>query len=171
MKALIVMDMLNDFIDEKGPLYCGEESREMVPFIGKKIEEYRRSGDKVIYVCDAHAPDDKEFRMFAGHAVKGTKGAQVIEALKPGASDVVIEKTTVKPFYGTGLESALEEIKPEEVGVVGVCTSICIMEVVSELRVRGYKTVVYREGVADFDKKAHEFALARMEKVYGAIVE
>jgi nicotinamidase-related amidase len=170
MRALIVMDMLNDFIDEKGPLYCGKKSREMVPFIGKKIEEYRRSGDKVIYVCDAHAPDDKEFRMFTGHAVKGTEGARVVEALKPGASDVVIEKTTVKPFYGTELESILEEIKPEEIGVVGVCTSICIMEVVSDLRVRGYKTVVYREGVADFDEKAHEFALGRMEKVYGAEV-
>jgi nicotinamidase-related amidase len=170
MKALIVMDMLNDFIDEKGPLYCGKESREMVSFIREKIEEYRCSGGKVIYVCDAHAPDDKEFRMFASHAVKGTKGAEVIEELKPGSSDVVIEKTTVKPFYGTELDMILKEIKPEEVGVVGVCTSICIMEVVSDLRVKGYKTVVYRQGVADFDKKAHEFALGHMEKVYGAVV-
>ena len=36
-KALIVVDMLNDFIDEKGALYCGSTSREIIPFILERL--------------------------------------------------------------------------------------------------------------------------------------
>ncbi|MFC1549113.1 cysteine hydrolase family protein [Candidatus Omnitrophota bacterium] len=168
MKVLLVIDMLKDFMEEGGALFCGEESRKIIPFVKDKIIEHRRSGGKVIYVCDAHAADDKEFKMFSDHAIKGTEGANIIEDIKPGNSDIVMEKTTVKPFYGTELKTALKEIAPDEIGVVGVCTSICIMEVVSDLRVRGYKTVVYEEGVADFDSEAHDHALKRMADVYGA---
>ena len=42
------------------------------------------------------------------------------------------------------------------------------MDTVAELRNREYPVIVYRQGVADFDPEAHEFALKRMEKVYGA---
>ena len=95
MKVLLVIDMLKDFMEEGGALFCGEKSREIIPFVKDKIAEYRQSGFKVIYVCDAHAPDDKEFKMFSNHAVKGTEGAKVIEEIKPEKSDIVMEKTTV----------------------------------------------------------------------------
>lgn len=170
VKILLVIDMLKDFMAEGGALYCGEDSRKIIPFIEKKIEEYRASGGRVIYVCDAHAQNDKEFSRFERHAVKGSEGAEVIDELKPRPEDVVIEKTTVKPFYGTELAMLLKEIDPAEVGVVGVCTSICIIEAVSDLRVRGYRTVVYKDGVADFDEKAHEHALKQIADVYGAEV-
>jgi len=36
------------------------------------------------------------------------------------------------------------------------------------LRNRDYSVVVHRNGVASFDKKAHEFTLAQMKDVLGA---
>jgi len=168
MKVLLVSDMLKDFMEEAGALYCGKESSKIIPFIKQKIDECRKSGCKVIYVCDAHADDDKEFRMFDAHAVKGSEGAKVIKELRPGEADIIVEKTTFSAFYNTELDRTLKELDPDEVDVVGVCTSICVMDAVGALRVRGYKVVVYRDGVADFDQEAHGFALKRMEKVYGA---
>jgi nicotinamidase/pyrazinamidase len=58
----------------------------------------------------------------------------------------------------------------EEVFLVGVCTSICVMETVAGLRNRDYPTFVFRKGVADFDQEAHNFALKRMEKILGAMI-
>ena len=168
MKVLIVIDMLKDFMDKNAPLYCGEEGRAIIPFIKQKMDEYRRSGDKIVYVCDAHDPRDKEFQMFKPHAVKGSSGAEVIDELKPQEGDIIVEKTTVRTFYDTNLDRVLKELNPEEVCVLGVCTSICIMETVGALRVRGYKAVVYKDGVADFDSDAHDYALKRMVSVYGA---
>ncbi len=168
MKVLLISDMLKDFMEEGGALYCGEESRKIIPFIKEKTDECRKSGCKVIYMCDAHADDDKEFRMFGAHAVKGSEGAKIIEELCPEEVDIIVEKTTLSAFHNTGLDRILKKLEPDEVDVVGVCASICVMDAVGALMVRGYKVVVYRDGIADFDREAHGFALKRMERVYGA---
>ena len=164
------MDMLVDFIDERGSLYCGSTVDKIVPFIKKKMEEARRSGDLIIYVNDSHKPNDKEFRMFPKHCVKGTPGAQVISELKPRRGDAIVRKTRFSAFYGTKLEKILKENRVKRADVVGVCTSICVMDTVGDLRNRDYLVTIYKKGVADFDGKFHRFALQRMEKTYGAEV-
>ena len=169
-KALIVVDMLVDFIDRKGSLYCGPTADRIIPIIKEKIEEARRVGDLIIYVNDSHKPDDKEFQMFPKHCVKGTPGAQVIPDLKPRRGDKVIRKISLSSFYGTRLEEVLKRHKVKHVDVVGVCTSICVMDAVGDLRNRGYSVTVHKKGVADFDQRFHRFALQRMEKTYGAEV-
>ncbi len=170
MDVLLVVDMLRDFMTKEGALYCGDDAGGIIPFIRKKIDDCRKSGCRVVYVCDSHRPDDKEFRMFAPHCVKGTRGAEIIDELKPEADDIIIEKTRFSAFYGTGLDETLKELAPETVFVAGVCTSICVMDTVGDLRNRDYRVVVYKDGVADFDPQAHEFALKRMADVYGAEV-
>jgi nicotinamidase/pyrazinamidase len=168
--ALIVVDMLVDFIDKNGALYCGLTAEKMVPFAKKKIEEARETGALIIYLADSHAANDKEFDMFAEHCVKGTPGAQIIPELKSRRGDIVIRKKSLSGFYGTKLEEILKKNRVKHVGVIGVCTSICVMDLVGGLRIRYYPVTVYRKGVADFDQKFHRFALQRMEKTYGAKV-
>ena len=170
MNALLVIDMLNDFMAEDGALYCGDDAKRIIPFVTKKIDECRSAGCKVIYICDAHAPDDKEFKLFPPHAVEGTEGAKIIDEVSPAPSDIVVTKTTLEPFYNTDLERVLQQVKPDRVGIVGVCTSICVLEAVRALHVREYKIAVYKEGVADFDAEAHESALKKMTDIYGAEV-
>lgn len=168
--ALLVLDMLVDFIDEKGALYCGPTALKIVPFVKRKIEQTREGGDLVVYIADSHRPNDKEFEMFPKHCVKGAPGARVIPELKPGRGDVVVRKTRYDGFTGTRLEEVLKKNRVKHVDVVGVCTSICVMDTVGGLRNRDYPTTVYKKGVADFDQKSHRFALRRMEKIYGAEV-
>ena len=126
---------------------------------------------KVIYMCDSHRADDPEFKMFRPHCVEGTVGAEICDVLKPHAGDPVIKKTTFSSFYRTRLEDVLKELAPETVYVTGVCTSICVMDAVGDLRNRGYRVVVYADGVADLDAIAHEFALKRMKDIYGAEIK
>ncbi len=168
--ALIVVDMLVDFIDKKGALYCGPSSEKMVPFIKKKIEEAREAGDRIIYIADSHRANDKEFQMFPRHCVTGTPGAEVIAPLKPRRDDIIIRKPTLSCFYRTRLEDTLKKNRIKHVTAMGVCTSICVMDAVGELRCRGYSVTVFKKGVADFDQKFHRFALERMTKTYGAEV-
>ena len=169
-KALIVADMLRDFLEPQGTLYMGDEARGIIPFVAKKIEETRAAGGLVIYVCDAHAPDDKEFRLFAPHAVKGTKGAEIIPELQVLPGDYLVEKNTYSCFRNTEMDAILTREQVERVEIVGVCTSICVQETVKELFDRNIPRLVYREGVADFDPEAHTFALKHMERVLGAKV-
>ena len=169
-KALIISDMLNDFVDEKGALYCGDTARSIIPFIQERLTSYRNRKDFVIYLQDSHDEDDKEFEKFPKHSVAGTWGCEVIPELSPQAGDKVIPKKRYSGFYGTDLENVLKSAGIDDVEVVGVCTSICVMDTVGGLANRDYKITVPVKGVADFDPEMHQFSLKRMEKIYGADV-
>ena len=52
--------------------------------------------------------------------------------------------------------------------VVGVCTDICVMHTVADLRNRNYDVEVPKDCVASFDQDNHEFALKHMKSVLGA---
>ncbi len=168
-KVLIVVDMLNGFLQPGVPLYCGEEARTIIPFVKELIEEYAQKKNAVIFIADSHAPDDAEFAMFPPHCVKGSKEAQVIDELGEFVrSAILIEKTRYSGFYGTNLEAVLAEQNPDIVEIVGVCTNICVLYTVEGLRNRDYKVRVHTRGVASFDREAHEFALRQMQSVLGA---
>jgi len=167
-KALIVVDMLNDFIDEKGALFCGPTARDIIPVVRQKIEDYRRTKDTVIYLQDAHDQNDAEFEKFPRHCVAGTWGSEVIPELAPGSDDFIVSKKRYSGFYGTNLDKILNDREVTEVEVLGVCTSICVMDTVGELANRDYTISVAVDGVADFDQEFHEFALKRMVQLYGA---
>ena len=167
-KTLIIVDMLNDFIDPKGALFCGAAARAIVPDIVNRLDAFRQAGSPVIYLKDAHAPDDKEFAKFPPHCVAGTWGGQIISDLNPCPGEHVIAKTRYSGFYGTSLDQLLSELQPKWVEVAGVCTSICVMDTVGGLVNRDYPVQVHRNEVADFDPRAHAYALERMGKIYGA---
>jgi nicotinamidase-related amidase len=167
-KALLVIDMLNDFIDPAGTLYCGESSRRIIPVIRSLVADFLKQDHLVVYLRDAHAPDDKEFEIFAPHAVKDTWGGKVIAELAPPEGAVTVDKTRFSGLYGNDLARILASTGPEEVWVAGVVTSICVMDTAGDLRNRDYSVVIPVDAVADFDPEFHDFALRRMKRVYGA---
>jgi nicotinamidase-related amidase len=169
-KALIIVDMLNDFVDEKGALYCGDTARSIIPFIQERLTSYRNRKDLVIYLQDSHDEDDREFEKFPSHCVAGTWGNEIIPELAPKPGENVVPKKRFSGFFGTDLEGILDSAGVEEVEVVGVCTSICVMDTVGGLANRDYKVTVPVKGVADFDAQFHEFSLKRMKQIYGASV-
>lgn len=170
MKALLVIDMLKDFIDEGGALETGEVGREIVSFVKNKIKEYRAQEYPIIYVCDNHETDDKEFDMFPVHCVKDTKGSQIIKELEPQKEDRIIYKRRYSAFYGTDLDLYLREKGIREISLVGVCTNICVLYTSADARNISYGVNVYKDGVASFDSEAHEFALKEMGTTLGCNV-
>jgi len=51
-QALLVIDMLNDFVREEAPLEVSK-SREIIPNIKREIDKARQNEIPVIYLCDA----------------------------------------------------------------------------------------------------------------------
>lgn len=168
-RALLVVDMLNGFLSPRGSLYCGHAARRIIPFVRRRIRAYHAAAQPVIFVCDAHAPDDPEFDAWPAHCVRGTWEAEIVPEL-PTASAKIIRKKTINNFHGTRLAGTLRSLAVETVEVVGVCTNICVWYAVAELRVRGYRVRVPRKGVATFDRKAHKLFLEQMQSVLKADV-
>ncbi len=54
MKALLVIDMLVDFINDEGALSVGPAGQKIIPFVKDKIEDFRKKGYPIIFICDNH---------------------------------------------------------------------------------------------------------------------
>jgi nicotinamidase/pyrazinamidase len=170
MKALLVIDMLNDFIDEKGTLSVGPVGKTLIPFISQKIDEFRKEDNPIIFICDYHEKDDKEFDMFPPHCIAKTFGSEIIKDLDVKEGDKIIRKRRYSAFYGTDLDLYLREKGIDKIYLVGVCTNICVLYTAADARNLAYDVTIFKEGVASFDEEAHDFALKEAESTLGCKV-
>ena len=170
-KALLVIDMLNDFVQPGAPLEV-PMTREILPALRRRIAKARREGELVVYICDAHRKNDLEFsRMgWPPHAVEGTPGAGVVSAISPEPGDMVVEKRTYSGFHATPLHFILRQNGVRELTLAGCVTNICILYIAYEAVVRGYIATVDERFVAGLAPDTHAFALAQMESVLGVRV-
>ncbi len=167
-RALVVVDMIEDFVHEGGALYCGPSIGRIVPVIQRELARARAAGEAVVYLTDNHLPADAEFQMFPPHAIVGTKGAEIVPELAPAPGDVVIPKRRYSGFFGTDLDITLRERGVDTLRLVGDCTNICVLYTTSDARNLGYAVEVVEDGVTSFDEEAHRDALRELEKTLGA---
>ena len=169
-RALVVVDMIEDFVREGGALYCGPSMARIVPVIRREITRARDATEPVVYLTDNHLPDDAEFQVFPPHAIAGTKGAEIVPELAPGKDDTVIPKRRYSGFFGTDLDITLRERGVDTLRLVGDCTNICVLYTAADARNLGYAVEVVEKGVTSFDEEAHRDALRELEKTLGAKV-
>ena len=169
-RALVIVDMIEDFVHEGGALYCGPSMAKIVPVIQREVERARSAGEPVLYLKDDHLTDDAEFAQFPPHAIAGTKGAEIVPELAPHDGDVVIPKRRYSGFFGTDLDITLRERDVDTLRLVGDCTNICVLYTAADARNLGYAVEVVRDGVTSFDLEAHADALRELEKTLGATI-
>lgn len=167
-EALLIIDMLNDFVLPGAPLEV-PETRSIIKNIRREIAAARTADKPVIYVCDTHEPDDREFSKFGwpAHAVLGTKGAEIVEELTPAPADIIVPKTTYSGFYGTALEEYLTKLGVDALRLTGCVTHICILFTASDAVLRNYHVKVVEDCVAGLAKEDHDAALRIMKNVLG----
>ena len=167
VKALIVVDMLYDFVE--GSL-ANPASRGIVEPIRRLLDRARAGGWVVVFANDAHEPDDPELTVWGPHAMAGTEGARVVEALRPepGARELICPKRVYGAFDGTGLDERLRALGVDEVVLTGQHTHICVQHTAYGALIRGYAIAVPRDAVCVFEGVDGEEALDYLRSVYGA---
>lgn len=163
-KALLIIDMLKDFVEDGAPLEVSL-GRKIVQNIKSQIDEARKQGIPIIYVCDNHKEDDPEFRLWPSHAVKGTKGAEVVDDIKPKKDDTIVYKKTYSGFFETELDAVLKKIGANELILTGVCTEICVLYTAADAYMRGYEVNILEDCVAGLNDEDHRFALRQIKEV------
>lgn len=160
-EALLVIDMLNDFVKEGAPLEV-PAAREIISSIKMKIQWARENGVPVIYVCDSHRLQDQEFKWWPCHAVEGTPGAKVVAEISPEKGDFIIKKRRYSAFLGTELDILLRELDIQTLHLTGILTNVCVLYTACDAVMRNYKVVVYSDCVASVSSEDHHFALRQM---------
>lgn len=171
MKALLIIDMQNDFM-EKGALAV-PKARSLSPI----IKELASSFSLVVATQDWHPLNHKSFvsehpgkkvgnqvdlhgllqTLWPVHCVQHSEGAALIRELHEISIDKIIQKGTdptidsYSAFYdnahlkSTGLTSYLKEKGVDELSIVGVATDYCVLHSVLDALHEGFKVSVIKQ--------------------------
>jgi nicotinamidase-related amidase len=169
MKALVIIDMLDDFV---GGALANPRAQRIVPSLKRLLAHARGNGWVVVFSNDAHRVGDPELKVWGGHAMAGSPGAQVISELQPQPGDN--EFISPKRFYGafdaTGLDERLRELGVDEVVLTGQHTHICVRHSAYGALIRSYEITVPRDAVCGFEGVDEEAALDYLRSTYGALI-
>lgn len=131
--AILVVDMLNDFVLPGAPMRV-EGAIATVPAIADFLAHGRAHGRAIIYINREHRASGVDAEMTRRHlfaegkpfCVPGTRGAEVVEALRPEADDIIVAKQRFSAFVGTDLDLVLRGLGVKTVYVTGTQYPNCI---------------------------------------------
>ena len=185
--ALIVVDMLYDFID--GSMACQEADNAVAATL-RFIDRATRDavvGDEIgihdtfpiLFVCDHHPADHCSFTQQGGpwppHCVQGTRGARIHEALAPHAREECTfykgedkNKEQYSGFEGVNpagqtLSEVLRLLDIKKVLVCGIATEYCVRNTAEDLQKDGFDVCILKDCIAYVNREGHEKAIAEME--------
>ena len=167
MKALVIVDMLKDFVD--GEL-ANPRAQRIVEPLRRLLNHAREDGWVVVFSNDAHRPDDPELKVWGEHAMEGTPGAEVIDELEPRGGEIVSPKRNYGAFDETGLAGQLREMGVNEVVITGQHTHICVRHSSYGALKEGFEITIPRDAVCAFEGVDEDDALEYLKMAYKANV-
>ncbi len=163
MKALLIIDMQNDF-SEKGTLPVSGFS-ELIQPINKRIDFYNSNGHIVIATKDWHPKNHISFKEWGVHCVIGSKGAELdkglytekIDYTLTKGSDLNIDSYSIFKDNANNLLQEIVEVLEKhnivELEMVGVAGEICVKDTAIDAKELGYDVVVNKTLVRYIDVK------------------
>lgn len=185
--ALVVVDMLYDFID--GSLAC-KNAEEAVDaskaFIDKMTDGSEQSQEiiygvlPILFVRDHHPANHSSFAEFGGiwppHCVVGTHGAEIHQKLEPYRSEELTFYKGENPAEeqysgfegvnegGQSLGEVLQLLSIKNVYVCGIATEYCVYNTCADLRKAGFTVHLLKDCLGYVDYQGHLETLAKMAK-------
>jgi len=165
--AVMIIDMQNDFIEEKGKLYV-PRSEKLIKPIKSILDKAREAGATIIYTQDWHHDDDPEFEVWGEHALADSWGAEIVEELKPKEGEFVVKKPSYDAFYGTPLEHILRYRGLENLILTGVLANICVLHTAGSAAMRGYRLIIPVDCILALNEFDYALSLRQMSFIYKA---
>lgn len=153
--ALLVYDMMNDFIKPGFPREDPEIRKILVPKIKKLIEHCRSKGVPIIYAIHTYRSNGADMGLMAitisgikdGKSfLKGSEGVKVYDEIKPQENDIIIEKHRYSAFYGSDLDLILRGMEKDTLIVTGYSTNIGCETTTRDATNMGYKVIFPSDG-------------------------
>ena len=173
MRVLIIVDMIKAFLHERtknGP--CGLYVKDATSIIPNIVREMATAGE-IIFVCDMHEPNDKEFNSKWGkHAIANTEESEVVdELMQPSLPKhpYLIGKQRFSGFYNTALGRILKEMDPDEVVIAGAFTDICVFATALDACYRDYKVTIIKDCVYPVFPQRGEIMLKYLTEMFANI--
>jgi ureidoacrylate peracid hydrolase len=191
--AVVVVDMQNAFASKGGMLdIAGVDisgAADVVRKIASVLERARTCGIPVVHLQMGYKPDQsnsggpnspnwhKELAMTLMNRrpelkgkllTEGTWDFDVVEELKPRASDLVVVKTRYSGFAGTPLDSMLRTRGIRYLFFAGIATNVCVESTLRDAYFLDYWPILLSDGAMPAGPAAaHDATVFNVESFFG----
>ena len=123
-KALVVVDLQNDFLwDKRKPMFS-YDTKELISSVNMAIASYKENGYDIIYIRQLY-PNIITNKWFIGFAIKGTAGADLYDRLEV-VSDHIFEKYLPNTYTSAAFREYMNKQGFTEVVLCGVDECGCV---------------------------------------------
>ena len=177
--AVLVIDMQNDTVHPDGA-YASTGAAEhataqnVVENVRSVVDAARTAGVPVFYsrivvypqpgLSGSNAPI---FRMLAPDTFTlGSWGAQIVDELTPVEGEIVLDRTRMSVFNGTGIDNMLRNLGVRTLLVVGAWTNMAVEHTIRDAADHGYEVTIVTDATsslsAEWQDAAVGFALTNI---------
>lgn len=154
MKAIILVDLENEWVDENSEYYVGNVD-ELIEKTNKLIDFGRKNNHRVIFV--RHVEKDS-VEVFA----ENSDSTKIISEINKKDDDIVITKYKISPFYKTDLEEKL--IGVDGIIVGGVLTNLCVRSTIQDAYDRDFQVTVIKDCCKAYNEETQGFTFKDLKE-------
>lgn len=155
MKALLIVDVQNDFI--KGGTLAVENAEKVIPVINRLMDKF----ELIIATQDWHPEQSVHFDKWPVHCAAGTQGADLHSGLHRDKIDQIFLKGTgnkddgYSAFEATNLDLAayLKKKSVSELYICGVALEFCVKSSALDALKEGFQVFLISDAIATFSQE------------------
>jgi len=170
--AVLVIDMQNDTVHPDGA-YAGTgaaahaTSQHVVENTRAVLDAARTAGTPVFHsrivvypVPGLSGQNAPVFQMLAPDTFKiGSWGAAIVDELTPADGEVVLDRTRMSVFNGTGIDTMLRNLGIRSLIVVGAWTNMAVEHTVRDAADHGYEVSIVADATSSLSEEWQAAAL------------
>lgn len=186
--ALIIIDMQKDFQVPGGLCYDADSQARWKPVIRKVknlLDVFRSKKLPVIHIVTIHRQDYSDVEIgelsdaqtmpgmtfnrpyLRPCGFMGTKGAEVIDDLKPVENETIIVKKRYSGFFSTDLDMVLRRNGVDTLFITGGDADCCVRFTSADAYFRDYNVIVVTDCVESDTKVEYHAAIHNIRKLLG----
>ena len=166
--ALLLVDVINDmdFEGSESLVRCAEP-------MARRLHELKRrcraAGIPTIYINDNFGKWRSDFRSLVQHCTNDpVPGREVARQLRPDDEDYFVLKPKNSAFFGTTLDTLLNNLGATTVILTGIAGDNCVLFSANDAYLRDYTLFIPCDCVVSNSREENDAALRLMQKVVKA---
>ena len=166
--ALLLIDVIND-MDFEGSESLVRSAEAMAGKLRALKRRARAAGIPTIYINDNFGKWRSDFRATVQYCMKrDVPGRNVARLLKPDSKDYFVLKPKQSAFFGTTLDTLLQDLGTRTVILTGVAGDNCVLFSANDAYMRNLKMFIPSDCIASNTEAENQYALQLMKKVVKA---
>jgi ureidoacrylate peracid hydrolase len=157
-------DLDREAFDARYGYFFSRLDQIVIPNWVKLQRAFRIAGEEILYtVIQSLTPDGRDrsldYKISGFHISPGSSDAEVIDAIRPEAGEIVLPKSSSSVFISTNIDYLLRNLNVRSLVIVGLLTDQCIDSAVRDACDLGYLVTIVTDACATHSAERHNWAL------------